>query len=191
MAQLRINLLPPRVRQARARRAMIVIGATVALAVLAVPVALLYVKWAAVASLRQRVQRVDEESKAFAGVIEKIVATDTQEAELIKKLDIVDKLTARQALWIRFLEMLNGAQQRAKDLWLNSVSTKVLAGKDQGTVEAVVIGAAFSLSSIDEFERALTEGGTMPVTVVKIDATGGQVGNERAINFTATLRVKY
>lgn len=190
---VKINLLPPRVRQARARRTMIAIGATIAVVALTVPLGLLYVRWAAVAALRQEVRRVDEESKAYAGIIDRIVDIENKEGALVKNLDVLDKLTAKQTLWIRFLESLYAAQQGAHDLWLTQVTSKALtAGVDAGKIEVTLQGTVFSAASFDVFVRALATG-EMPMELSDKSPpamTMTRIGTDPALNFTVTFRIK-
>ena len=120
------------------------------------------------------------------------MAIDNQEAALVKNLDVLDKLTSRQALWIRFLEAVEASQRTAHDLWLTQVISKRLTGADADKIEVTLIGTVFSAASFDVFLRSLVSGDLAIEISQKTppSASGTKVGNDPALTFTAVVRVK-
>jgi Tfp pilus assembly protein PilN len=154
---LKINLLPPRVRAARAKRLMIAAAAGAAAVLLTIPAGFWYARWSSLAALRAELALVEAEARKpeYADVIKKVEELKAQEAAVAKKLEVLAKLLGRQATWIRVFEILSDSQSQARDLWLTAVQGKTLtAGKDAGKIEMTVQGMAYSVGSVGEFVEA-------------------------------------
>jgi Tfp pilus assembly protein PilN len=189
MAILKINLLPPRVKQARMKRMLIAVGVVAGAVILSVPAGLWYLRAARLSGLRQEVVMVERESKAYASIIEKINSLESQEAVLVKKLDDLKKIVDRQPTWIKLMETLSDSQSRARDLWLISVTSRALIGQDQGKIELTITGMAFSIASVDEFVAAIRKSEFSP-EAVQAEVTGSSIGDQRVVRFVATLKFK-
>ncbi len=191
MAILKINLLPPRIKQARMQRLMILGGVIAAAVLLTIPAGLWYERWIVAASLRSQIRAIDAESATYAGIIDKVTLLEAQEAVLAKRLDVLDKLLGRQGTWIRVLESLSFAQAHAHDLWLTSVNSKALSlGADAGKVEIALVGSAFSAASIDEFMRTLSKADLNGLEMGLVNMTVGAAGGQQILNFNFTVRFK-
>ena len=188
---LKINLLPPRVRAARQKRVMTLLGVAAGLVLLTIPVGFWYAKHLQIVSLRARVKLLDKQSAEFAGVIEKMTALESQETLLVKKLDVLDKLTARQSAWIRVLELLSSAQASARDLWLTSaISTAVTAPpEDNGKTELTISGFAFSIASVEAFVTIFSRS-ELGATVYKRTMTPTTMEGQPVVQFVASFRFK-
>lgn len=151
---VKVNLLPPRIKAARAKRMMITVAVAAVAVVLAIPIGFWYLRYMKVLSLRAEVKLVEAEmaKPEYAGVIEKVTALEAQEAAVAKKLEVLDELLRRQVTWIRIMEALSTSQARARDLWLTGLTSKILtAAPDAGKLEITIQGKAFSAASVDEF----------------------------------------
>jgi len=189
MALLTINLLPPKIRAARVQSTIITIVAVVAIVIASIPISFLYIKWMAVSSLRSRAEVLKKESASYSGVIEKVMELETKEADLAKKLDSIDKLVARQELWIKMLETFSTCQAEAGDLWLTSIRSKVLVGVDAGKTEITIEGNAFSVASIVVFQDLIRKG-DLKMEITKQDLPPSKVGEQAVVKFTLTYKVK-
>jgi Tfp pilus assembly protein PilN len=190
---IKVNLLPPRIKAARAKRLMMTAGAAAVAAVLTIPIGFWYIRYMTVLSLRGELKVVTAETAKpeYAGVIEKVTALETQEGDVAKKLEVLDKLLGRQATWIRIMEALSFSQARAKDLWLTGLTSKTLtAAPDTGKVELTIQGMAFSAASVNDFVSTFLKSefnpelGTQSMTIVPGE------GGQRVLQFVAVLKIK-
>ena len=155
---IKINLLPPRIKAERAKRMMIVAGVLAGAVILTIPAGVAYLKWLKSSSLAAEIKKIDAEAASYADTIAKVEALEKRESSAAKRLEVLNKLLSRQATWIRILETLSVAQSQARDLWLESLSSKILqAAPDTGKTELQIMGVAYSVGSIDEFVRALVK----------------------------------
>jgi Tfp pilus assembly protein PilN len=190
MALYQLNLLPPRIRQERARRLTQFSIVAAVLFVLALPVGWWYSKWSAVASLKARVIALDEQKKPHADKIRKLYQLKIDEAALVKKLKLLDQLVKRQSTWIRLLEGIGFSQSQVQDLWLtNLTSTAAKAGANAGKIEVTVKGMAFSLASVHEFAKVLKDS-DLELEVGEIQMSVASSGGERVIAFTTKIVFK-
>lgn len=154
MAILKLDLLPPRIKQARAKQLMVVSGVVAGVLILSMPVGLWYMKWSKVSSMKKELKQVEMAmvSPEFKDVLEQVAVLEADEAAVAKKLGVIDTLVGRQATWIKVLEALSTAQARAKSLWLTDVKSKVSTKKeDEGKVSLTIKVVAYSLASVDVF----------------------------------------
>lgn len=189
MALLKINLLPPKIKAARTQQLIITIVVAVAVGLASIPLSFLYIKWMSVNSLKGQAEVLKKESAEFSGVIEKVMELEAKEAALAKKLDSIDKLVARQSMWIRLLETLSACQVGAGDLWLTAIRSKAMTGADTGKIEVIVDGSAFSVASIVAFQD-LVRKSDMKLEIVKQDLPPGSVGGQAVVSFSLTYKVK-
>ncbi len=189
MPIVKVNLLPPRVKQARAQRLLITSGVAAGLLILSVPLGWWYLRWSTVNDLNTELRQVKAEAVGYESVIKRNEELKVQEAALEKNLKMIDKLVASQSRWIHVMEMLSSAQARARDLWLTSVSGSVLKGKDQGKIGLTVGGMTFSVASLDEFIQALRKSDLKPEVEPGFTLRAGAAG-QSAFRFTATLKFK-
>lgn len=188
---IKVNLLPPRIKAERAKRMMIIAAVTAGAVILTIPAGVAYLKWLKSSSLTAEIKKIDAEAASYADTIAKVEALEKREVAVAKKLDVLNKLLARQSTWIRVLESLSTAQAQARDLWLESISTKLLqAAPDTGKTEMVVMGFAYSVGSIDEFVRAFVKSEFAPeVSRQRMDFVLKE-GGERVVQFNYTFKFK-
>jgi len=189
MALLTINLLPPKIKAARTQSLIITIVVAVAVGLAAIPLSFLYFKWISVNSLKGQAEKIKKESAEYSGVIDKVMELETKEAALTKKLDSIDKLVARQWMWIKLLETFSACQAEAGDLWLTAIRCKALIGADAGKTEIMVEGNAFSVASIVVFQDLIRKS-DMRFEIVRQDLPPSKVGDQSVVKFTFTYRVK-
>ena len=188
---LKVNLLPPRVKAARVKQLMMLAVVAVTGVLLTIPAGFWYLRFARVRSLQAEVKRLDAAAGEYAGIIEKVTALETQEAALAKKLEVLDKLIARQASWIHILEALSFSQAQAKDLWLTSFSSKTItAAPDAGKTEITIVGMAFSVASMDDFIRTFQHSDFSPDLEKPPSVQGMGVEGQNVIQFTAVFKFK-
>jgi Tfp pilus assembly protein PilN len=191
MPILKINLLPPRIRQARNKRLMILGGAVAAAVLLTIPAGFWYIRWTVAAGLRAQIKAIDAESVAYAGIIDKVTLLETQEGALAQKLDVLDKLIARQTTWIKILESLSFAQTHAKDLWLTTLTSKSLTlGADAGKIELTINGQAFSAASVDDFMHTLSRADLANLEIGLPTMTASMVANQPVLQFNFAIKFK-
>jgi Tfp pilus assembly protein PilN len=192
MAMIRINLLPPRIKKAKAERLMIAIGVAVAIALLSIPISILYIRWVQVSGLKAEIKRIEKArvDEGLTDIIERVEALKKQEKELADKLTALGKATKKQASWIRILETLSISQAKAQDLWFVSLrSKKVVAGIDAGKIELTLQGNAFSIGSINDLSRAM-KASELGLEVSEPVIQGSALGTERVLFFTLKILVK-
>ena len=190
---LKINLLPPSGKAARAKR-LIMLAVTAGVAVfLTIPAGVWYLKFSRVASLKAEIKALDKEAEAggYREIMVKVDALKVQEAALAKKLDVLDKLLVRQASWIKILEALSLSQSQSKDLWLQTFSSRPLTtAPDAGKTELTLTGVAFSIASVEDFVRSFQKADFLPelkqTPVVHSATDEGQA----LIQFTAVFKFK-
>ncbi len=189
---VKVNLLPPRIKAARIKRMMMMTGIGVVAVLLAIPAGFWYLRYMSVLSLRAQLKVVETEAAKpeYAGVIEKVTQLEAQEAAVGKKLEVLDKLLARQSTWIKVMEALSFSQARAKDLWLVGLTSKTLLNApDTGKVELTIMGMAFSAASVDDFVSSFMKSDFSP-------ELGNQtmqsfiVESQRVLQFTAVVKIK-
>ncbi|MEK7474526.1 MAG: hypothetical protein AAB152_02725 [Candidatus Coatesbacteria bacterium] len=190
---VKVNLLPPRIKAARAKRMMMTAAAAAVAVLLTIPVGFWYIRYMTVLGLRGELKVVVAEAAKpeYAGVIEKVTALETQEAAVAKKLEVLDKLLGRQATWIRVMEALSFSQGRAKDLWLTGLMSKVMVtAPDTGKVELTIQGMAFSAASVNDFVTTFLKSdfspelGTQSMTIVLGE------GGQRVLQFITVVKIK-
>jgi Tfp pilus assembly protein PilN len=189
---VKVNLLPPRIKAERAKRMMLMAGIAVVAALLAIPAAFWYLRYMSWLSLNAQVKIVEAEAAKpeYAGIIEKVTQLEGQEASVGKKLEVLDKLLARQSAWIKVMEALSFSQARAKDLWLVGLTSKTLINApDTGKVELTITGMAFSAASVDDFVSTFMRSEFSP-------ELGNQtmqsyfIESQRVLQFTAVVKIK-
>jgi len=189
MALLKINLLPPKIKAARTQQMIIMIVAAVAIGAASIPLSFLYIKWMSVNSLKAQEEKIKKDSAEYAGVIEKVMELEGKEGALAKKLDSIDKLVARQWMWIKLLETFSACQAEAGDLWLTSIQSKALQGADAGKTEILLEGNAFSVASIVVFQD-LVRKSEMKLEITKQELPPSKVEGQSVVKFTFTYKVK-
>ena len=189
MALLTINLLPPKIRAARTQQLIITIVAVVAIGLASIPASFLYIKWMSVSSLKAQAEKVKKESADYGGVIEKVMELEAKESSLARKLDSIDKLVGRQNMWIKLLETFSACQTEAGDLWLTGIRSKAMMGADAGKNEVTVEGIAFSVASIVVFQDLIRKS-ELKIEVIKQDLPPTKVGDQSAVKFNFTYKVK-
>lgn len=190
MALYQLNLLPPRIRQERARRIMQISIIAAAIVVLALPVGWWYSKWSAVSSLKAQIIELEKAQKPYAEMITKLEALELSEAELVKRLEVLDQMVRRQSTWIRLLEGIGLSQARVQDLWLtNLTSMSAKSGTNAGKIEVTLRGMAFSLAAVNEFVRAL-EDSDLELQVEEPQMSVISSRGERVIAFITTIMFK-
>lgn len=189
MAQLILNLIPPRVRKARARQMMVSAAVGVVVIVLALPIAVLILKYSTAGKLESRLGQVRNESSGYAGIIQKVVELTAQEEVLAKRLEILDKIVGTQATWIRLLEGVSVCQQAVQDLWLTSVGSRVLSGSDAGKMEISLAGTAFSKPAVADFAKALRQN-EMFGEVELVSLADAVVAGQATVSFLVTVKFK-
>lgn len=191
MPILKINLLPPRIKQARTKRLMM-LGAVAGVAVLlTIPAGLWYLRWTVAAGLQAQIKAIDAESAGYAGIIDKVTLLEGQEAALATKLGVLDKVLTRQSTWIKIMESLSFAQARAHDLWLVSLASRALTlGPDAGKIELTITGQAFSAASVDDFMRTLARAELAGIEVGQATMNSAVAGNQPVLNFNFPVKFK-
>ncbi len=188
MAFNRLNFLPPRIRQERARQVMQLTFAGIAVGVLSIPMGFWYLKWSAVSRLKAEMRQVEMDSRDYAGIIEKVRQLEAQEANIARKLTALKSLTDRQSRWIKLLEVIGFSQAAAQDLWLTSLKSKEeQAGAGNTKIVVTVQGMAFSLASVHEFLRALSES-DLGIEFGKTLLNSTTVAGETVLTFTTELK---
>jgi len=189
MAMLTLNLIPPRVRKARTKQ-MMVSGAMGAVAlILALPIAVLMVKYSAAGKLESRLGQVKRESASYTGIIQKVVELTAQEEALAKKLEILDKIVGTQATWIKLLEEVSACRQTVKDLWLTNITSRFLTGADAGKMEISLNGMAFSKPAVADFAKVLRQNG-MFTDVDLASLAESTAGGQPAVSFVINVKFK-
>lgn len=190
MPFVKVNLLPPRIRQARAKRLLLAVAVVAGVALLSVPVGWWYVRWVALAGIESELEEVTREASKYGDVIGMNERLNTREQELVAKLKNLDRMMARQAGWIRILEALSIGQAQATDLWLTNLDSKLhQAGKDKGKVELTVQGKAFSIASVDEFVKVIVESELKPEAPEYEFSQQSVVGGRMVIGFTFKMKL--
>lgn len=190
MPVIRVNLLPPRIKKERAKRAMIAVGVAAAAIFLTLPIGFWYLRWQQKAQLEAAIKKIDAESVPFAGVIEKVNALNTREGALVKRLDVLDKLVSRQSFWIHVLESIGDAQAAARDLWLSGITSHAMVGADAGKIELTIDGYAYSIASAEEFERSITQSDLGVDAPTPPEYHGADILGHHVIKFTVKYKVK-
>jgi len=120
-----------------------------------------------------------------------VTLLEGQEAALAAKLDVLDKVLARQSTWIRILEAVSFAQTRAHDLWLVTMASRSLTlGPDAGKIELTITGQAFSAASVDDFMRTLARAELSGVEVGQVTMNTSVAGNQPVLNFNFPVKFK-
>ena len=191
MPFVKVNLLPPRIKQAQAKRMMMTIAVAVGVGVMAMPVGWWYVRWSKLASIESELADIKQEAKKFGDVIGMNERLNNRETELAGKLENLDKMVSRQAGWIKIMEALSMGQAQATDLWLTNVTSKLhQSGKDKGKVEVTVQGRAFSIASLDEFVKTIMESELKPESAETELSQQSAVGGRTIIGFTTKMKIK-
>jgi len=189
---VKVNLLPPRIKAARAKKMMITAAVAAVAVLLTIPVGFWYIRYMQVLSLRSELKVVEAEAAKpeYAGVIEKVTQLEAQEGAVAKKLEVLDKLLARQATWIRLMEAVSFSQARARDLWLTGLLSKTLTtAADAGKVELTIQGMAFSAASVDEFLSTFQKSEFNPEVGTPSMVTVPSEG-QRVFQFLAVVKIK-
>ena len=192
MSMIRINLLPPRIKKAKSERMMMIAVVAVVAVILSVPIGIIYVKWMQESGLKADIKRIEEArvKEGLTDIIERVEALKKQEKELADKLEVLAKVTGRQAGWIRIMETLSMSQAKAQDLWFISLrSKKVTAGPDTGKIELTLQGNAFSIGSIYDLSKAMKTS-ELGLEVKDPLIQGSALGNERVLFFTIKVLAK-
>jgi len=189
MALLTLNLIPPRVRNARTRQLIVSAGVGIVVLVLALPVGVLVLKYSAAGRIEARLSQVKSESAAYVSIIQKVVELTAQEEVLAKKLEIVDKIVRTQATWIKLLEGISACQQAVEDLWLTGMGSRVLTGSDAGKMEISLVGTAFSKPAVADFAKVLRQN-EMFTEVELISLADAVIGGQPAVSFVVTVKFK-
>jgi len=192
MPMIRINLLPPRIKKAKAERMMMIAVGVAALVVLSIPIGILYVRWVQESGLKAEIARIEKAKivEQLTDTIARVEALNRQEKELADKIKALGKITSRQAEWIRIMETLSASQAKAQDLWFVSLrSRNVVAGPDAGKLELTVQGNAFSIGSIYDLSRAMKDS-DLGIEVKDPLIQNSFLGTDRVIFFTIRILVK-
>jgi len=189
MALLTINLLPPKIKAARTQQLIVMIVAAVVIGLASIPVSFYVIKWKSVISLKSQAERIKKDSAEYGGVIEKVMELEAKEASLASKLDSIDKLVARQWMWIKLLETFSACQSEAGDLWLTAIRSKALLGADTGKSEITVEGHAFSVASIVVFQDLIRKS-EMKLELIRQDLPPAKIGDVSVVKFMFTYKVK-
>ena len=193
MALLKLDLLPPRIKQARAKQMMIVSGVVAGLLILSVPAGLWYVKWSTLRNMNAEFKRIETEMKSpeFKGVLAQVAQLEADETAVAKKLAVIDKLVKRQSTWIGVLEALSIGQARAHDLWLTGVSSRELKkSEDKGKIELTIRGMAFSIGSVAEFMDSIRASDFDPEIIQDQRLNPSSFKGQPVIGFVTKLKIK-
>ena len=192
MPFVKVNLLPPRIKEARAKRIMVMAAVAAAVAVMSIPVGWWYVRWSALASMEAELKRVTKEAGRYGDVIGKNERLKASEVALAKKIGSLKKMVAEQSRWIRLLEVISFAQAEAQDMWLTNLTSKELkSGPDRGKLVIEIRGLAFSVASLDAFVKTLMDSALKPEieTEFGIKAAAGLAGRS-IISFKVPMKLK-
>lgn len=191
MALLTLNLLPPRIKAQRTQRMIMTIAVMIGIGLMSIPITVYYFKWLAVASLKSDLEKVKKEAVEYAGVIDQVKELETKEKALAQKLVSIDKLVARQNVWIKLLETISNCQYQVGDIWLTSLKSKVMVGPDAGKTEITLEGQAYSIDSLVNFQGLIGKSDT-PVEFTKnlVSPMNTGTSNQTVVKFTTVMKVK-
>lgn len=180
---IRINLLPPRIRQTKGVQKIytyIILGLAGAAAVLILVLVNLLV-------LLQRTEaRIAQARTAQAQLADKLSYLQTltaREAKAQQLRGLIRNLLPRQALWISFLDEM--ADLIPGDLWLTQVLPR--AQTAAGQLDLLIEGEGYTKISVAEFLAALEDSGRFN-EVQLLALTDMKTGNASQVKFKVNLK---
>jgi len=179
---IRVNLLPVRAAKRQEKgRVQLVIGVFVLFIALAVNWVWANMNQNALDRERQNVKRVKAEIAQLDKIIGKVTELDERKKELVRKLEILDKLRKARTGPVKMMDALSRAMP--KDVWLTRFEEK--AG------QITIVGGAIDNDDVGEFISMLQRSPYFKDILLKKSQRSKNQDDEGTVEFTLTGMADY